>query len=77
MVDYLGNVNLSKNQDLEFATIDCDKAILVNFKHDDKLDEKTESVIQFAMLYTFFFLKIADSLFGFVLFVMRIVFDMI
>lgn len=53
MVDYLGNVRLSGSQDLEFATIDCDKSILVNFKHDDKLDEKTDSIIQFAMLYHF------------------------
>lgn len=51
VTDYLGNVRLSSNQDLEFATIDCDKAILVNLKHDDKLDEKTDSIIQFAMLY--------------------------
>lgn len=65
-MDYLGNIRLSGNQDLEFATIDCDKSVLVNIKHDDKLDEKIDSVLQFAMLYPlvsyffFYFLLVCE-----------------
>jgi protein transport protein SEC24 len=50
--DYLGNLRVSNSQDVEFAGIDGDKAIVVALKHDDKLEEKSEPVLQFAMLYT-------------------------
>lgn len=50
--DHLGNLRVSSNHDIEFAGIDCDKSIVVALKHDDKLDEKSEPVLQFAMLYT-------------------------
>lgn len=52
VVDYMGNFK-STGHDIEFAAIDCDKTVAVNLKHDDKLDEKTDSILQFAMLYPF------------------------
>jgi protein transport protein SEC24 len=50
--DHLGNLRVSTSHDIEFAGIDSDKSIVVALKHDDKLEEKSEPALQFAMLYT-------------------------
>lgn len=54
VVDYVGSCRPTNAHDVEFAAVDCDKTIAVNLKHDDKLDEKTDSILQFAMLYPIF-----------------------
>lgn len=38
--------------DLEFGTVDSDKAVAAIIKHDGKLDEKREAYFQCAVLYT-------------------------
>eukprot|EP01112_Ceratiomyxa_fruticulosa_P002292 TRINITY_DN12414_c0_g1_i1.p1 TRINITY_DN12414_c0_g1~~TRINITY_DN12414_c0_g1_i1.p1 ORF type:complete len:198 (-),score=31.04 TRINITY_DN12414_c0_g1_i1:826-1374(-) len=50
--EYLGNFASPNNADLEMAGVDCDKAIVVMLKHDDKLEDKSEPTLQAAMLYT-------------------------
>ncbi|KAJ3372009.1 COPII coat Sec23p-Sfb3p heterodimer component, partial [Allomyces arbusculus] len=50
--DHFGNFLDKGTGDLELAGIDADKAFAVALKHDDKLDEKAESAIQVALLYT-------------------------
>ncbi|XP_029469643.1 protein transport protein Sec24D [Rhinatrema bivittatum] len=50
--DFLGAIFMNNTTDVELAAIDCDKAITVEFKHDDKLSEDTGAFIQCALLYT-------------------------
>jgi protein transport protein SEC24 len=51
-VDFFGNFYMSNTTDIEMANIDCDKAISVEIKHDDKLSEAEGAYIQAAVLYT-------------------------
>lgn len=37
---------MNNTTDVEMAAIDCDKAVTVEFKHDDKLSEDTGALIQ-------------------------------
>lgn len=41
---------MSNTTDVELAGLDCDKAITVEFKHDDKLSEETGALIQVCMV---------------------------
>ncbi|XP_028285951.1 protein transport protein Sec24C isoform X1 [Parambassis ranga] len=50
--DFFGSFFMSNTTDVELAGLDCDKAITVEFKHDDKLSEETGALIQCAVLYT-------------------------
>ncbi|XP_067847023.1 protein transport protein Sec24D-like isoform X2 [Heptranchias perlo] len=50
--DFLGSMYMNNTTDVEVAAIDCDKAITVEFKHDDKLNEENGALIQCALLYT-------------------------
>uniref|UniRef100_A0A2S2QTF0 Protein transport protein Sec24C n=1 Tax=Sipha flava TaxID=143950 RepID=A0A2S2QTF0_9HEMI len=50
--DFYGHFFMSNSTDVELAAIDCDKAIAIEVKHDDKLDEQDGVMIQTAMLYT-------------------------
>ncbi|XP_030047656.1 protein transport protein Sec24D [Microcaecilia unicolor] len=50
--DFMGAIYMNNTTDVELAAIDCDKAITVEFKHDDKLSEDTGALIQCALLYT-------------------------
>ncbi|KAJ6668807.1 hypothetical protein lerEdw1_012291 [Lerista edwardsae] len=50
--DFLGGIYLNNTTDVEMAAIDCDKAVTVEFKHDDKLNEDSGALIQCAVLYT-------------------------
>jgi protein transport protein SEC24 len=50
--DHFGNFFQRNITDLEFGTIDADKAIAARIKHESKLDEKTDAYFQCAALYT-------------------------
>ncbi|XP_019389592.1 PREDICTED: protein transport protein Sec24D isoform X1 [Crocodylus porosus] len=50
--DFFGGIYMNNTTDVEMAAIDCNKAVTVEFKHDDKLNEDTGALIQCAVLYT-------------------------
>lgn len=50
--DFYGHFFMSNTTDIELAAVDCDKAIAVEVKHDDKLSEEDGVYIQVALLYT-------------------------
>ncbi|XP_029311491.1 protein transport protein Sec24C isoform X3 [Cottoperca gobio] len=50
--DFFGSFFMSNTTDVELAGLDCDKAVTVEFKHDDKLSEETGALMQCAVLYT-------------------------
>ncbi|XP_012879187.1 PREDICTED: protein transport protein Sec24D [Dipodomys ordii] len=50
--DFFGAIFMNNTTDVEMAAMDCDKAVTVEFKHDDKLSEDTGALIQCAVLYT-------------------------
>ncbi|ELK07605.1 Protein transport protein Sec24D [Pteropus alecto] len=50
--DFFGGIFMNNTTDVEMAAIDCDKAVTVEFKHDDKLSEDSGALIQCAVLYT-------------------------
>ncbi|KAJ3219606.1 DNA mismatch repair protein msh6 [Dinochytrium kinnereticum] len=50
--NYFGNFFMKNTTDIELAGIDSAKSIGVEFRHDGKLDEKAESSVQAALLYT-------------------------
>ncbi|KAM3857722.1 protein transport protein Sec24D [Diretmus argenteus] len=50
--DFFGAVHMNNTTDVEMAAVDCDKAMTVEFKHDDTLSEETGAFIQCALLYT-------------------------
>ncbi|XP_020247316.1 protein transport protein Sec24-like At4g32640 [Asparagus officinalis] len=50
--EYSGNFCKRIPTDIDLPAIDCDKAIMVTFKHDDKFQEDSECSFQCALLYT-------------------------
>ncbi|KDR14171.1 protein transport protein Sec24C-like [Zootermopsis nevadensis] len=50
--DFYGHFFMSNTTDMELASIDCDKALTIEIKHDDKLTEEDGVYIQVALLYT-------------------------
>ncbi|GAA6041073.1 hypothetical protein JCM8097_004706 [Rhodosporidiobolus ruineniae] len=50
--DHFGNFFQRNVTDLEFGTLDADKAIAARIKHEGKLDEKADAHFQCAALYT-------------------------
>ncbi|XP_069599852.1 protein transport protein Sec24D isoform X1 [Ranitomeya imitator] len=50
--DFFGAVCMNNTTDIEMAAVDADKAVTVEFKHDDKLSEDAGALIQCAVLYT-------------------------
>ncbi|XP_076144579.1 protein transport protein Sec24D [Alosa pseudoharengus] len=50
--DFHGAVYMNNTTDVEMASIDCNKAVTVEFKHDDTLSEETGALMQCALLYT-------------------------
>ncbi|XP_075480744.1 protein transport protein SEC24 C-like isoform X2 [Primulina tabacum] len=50
--EYSGNFCKRIPTDVDLPAIDCDKAIMVTLKHDDKLQEGSECAFQCALLYT-------------------------
>lgn len=52
VADHFGNFFQRNVTDLEFGTLDADKALGVVIKHESKLDEKMPAYVQCAVLYT-------------------------
>ncbi|BGO91181.1 hypothetical protein NBRC10512_005725 [Rhodotorula toruloides] len=52
VADHYGNFFQRNVTDLEFGTIDADKAVAAKIKHEGKLDEKADAHFQCAALYT-------------------------
>lgn len=50
--DVYGHLYMSNTTDIELGSIDCDKGVAVEIKHDDKLTEEEGVYIQVALLYT-------------------------
>ncbi|CAH2065465.1 unnamed protein product [Thlaspi arvense] len=50
--EYSGNFCKRIPTDIDLPAIDCDKAVLVTLKHDDKLQDGAECAFQCALLYT-------------------------
>ncbi|CAH1990450.1 unnamed protein product [Acanthoscelides obtectus] len=50
--DFYGHFYMSNTTDMELAAIDCDKAVGIEIKHDDKLTEEENVYVQAALLYT-------------------------
>ncbi|KAK3546476.1 hypothetical protein QTP70_026325 [Hemibagrus guttatus] len=50
--DFFGAIYMNTTTDVEMAAVDCDKAVAVEFKHDDTLSEEAGALIQCAVLYT-------------------------
>lgn len=50
--DFYGHFFMSNTTDLEIASIDSDKSIGIEIKHDDKLPPEENVYIQVALLYT-------------------------
>ncbi|KAF7399574.1 hypothetical protein HZH68_008166 [Vespula germanica] len=50
--DFYGHFFMSNTTEMELASIDCNKAVAVEIKHDDKLTEDEGVYIQAALLYT-------------------------
>ncbi|KAJ8982087.1 hypothetical protein NQ317_011085 [Molorchus minor] len=50
--DFFGHFYMSNTTDMELASIDCDKAVAIEIKYDDKLSEDEGVYIQVALLYT-------------------------
>ncbi|EOA15938.1 hypothetical protein CARUB_v10004032mg [Capsella rubella] len=50
--EYSGNFCKRIPTDIDLPAIDCDKAIMVTLKHDDKLQDGAECAFQCALLYT-------------------------
>lgn len=44
--DFFGGIYMNNTTDVEMAAIDCDKAVTVEFKHDDRLSEDSGALIQ-------------------------------
>ncbi|CAF3345357.1 unnamed protein product [Rotaria sp. Silwood1] len=51
-VDFLGNFHMTNATEMIFGTIDSDKTVSVELKHDDKLPVENNICIQAALLYT-------------------------
>lgn len=49
--DFFGSFFMSNTTDVELAGLDCDKAVTVEFKHDDKLSEETGALMQVCTLF--------------------------
>ncbi|XP_040887320.1 protein transport protein Sec24D [Toxotes jaculatrix] len=50
--DFFGAIHMNNTTDIEMAAVDCDKAVTVEFKHDDTLGEEAGALMQCALLYT-------------------------
>ncbi|KAM9426624.1 protein transport protein Sec24D isoform 2-T2 [Pholidichthys leucotaenia] len=50
--DFFGAIYMNNTTDIEMAAVDSSKAVTVEFKHDDTLNEETGALVQCALLYT-------------------------
>lgn len=44
--DFFGSVHMNNTTDVEMAGVDCDRAVTVEFKHDDALSEESGALLQ-------------------------------
>lgn len=44
--EFFGAIHMNNTTDIEMAAVDCDKALTVEFKHDDTLSEETGALMQ-------------------------------
>ncbi|CAF0790089.1 unnamed protein product [Adineta ricciae] len=51
-IDFLGNFYMTNATEMIFGTMDSDKSVSVELKHDDKLPVESNTYIQAALLYT-------------------------
>ncbi|CAF0886553.1 unnamed protein product [Rotaria sordida] len=51
-IDFLGNFHMTNATEMIFGTLDSDKTVSVELKHDDKLSTENNIHIQVALLYT-------------------------
>ena len=51
-VEYYGNFHMTNTEDVNLACLDANKSIVVEIKHNDKLQERESVYIQSAVLYT-------------------------
>uniref|UniRef100_A0A8C8MN58 SEC24 homolog D, COPII coat complex component n=1 Tax=Oncorhynchus tshawytscha TaxID=74940 RepID=A0A8C8MN58_ONCTS len=47
--NFFGAIHMNNTTDVEMAAVDCDKAVTVEFKHDDKLSEETGALMQVSL----------------------------
>ena len=52
MAEYFGNFYMRNATDIELAGLDSAKAVGIALRHDGKLDEKADTSVQAALLYT-------------------------
>ena len=57
-MDFLGNFYMSNTTDVELATVDCDKSITCEIKHDDKLNEAEGAYVQVCSFFMVYYLSI-------------------
>uniref|UniRef100_A0A1B0BJ89 Protein transport protein Sec24C n=1 Tax=Glossina palpalis gambiensis TaxID=67801 RepID=A0A1B0BJ89_9MUSC len=50
--DFYGHFFMTNTTDVELASIDCNKSIAIEIKHDDKLPPEENVYLQIALLYT-------------------------
>ncbi|CAF0921718.1 unnamed protein product [Didymodactylos carnosus] len=51
-IDFLGNFYMTNATEMVFGSIDSDKSVCVELKHDDKLPTEANTYVQVALLYT-------------------------
>ena len=56
-VDFVGALFMTNTTDVELSAIDCDKSILVELKHDDKINEEYGAFIQVNQTFHVLFFK--------------------
>ena len=54
-MDFLGNFYMSNTTDVELATVDCDKSITCEIKHDDKLNEAEGAYVQVCSFFVVYY----------------------
>lgn len=52
--DFFGAIYMNNTTDIEMAAVDCDKAVTVELKHDDMLNEESGALIQVRLSSAFF-----------------------
>ncbi|MCO5560069.1 hypothetical protein L7F22_013675 [Adiantum nelumboides] len=50
--EYVGNFHRGTPTDVDLPAVDCDKSVMVTFKHDEKLQDGSDCCFQCALLYT-------------------------
>jgi len=54
-IDFLGNFYMTNTTEMVFGTIDSDKSVSVELKHDDKLAVESNTYIQVKYLFIILF----------------------